>query len=82
VEGLNVIRSGRNAGGDSARPAVSHPEPGAFVADFEHLDAAELVQLVHPVHVAVAHQAEDVGNAFRLERAGQSLIHLHGSSRC
>jgi hypothetical protein len=50
------------------------------MAHFEHLDAAELVQLVHPVHVAVAHDAENVRDAFGDEIGGEPLVHLHTSS--
>src|SRR5262245_66521643 len=47
------------------------------MAHFEHLDAAELVKLVHPVHVAVAHDAEDMRDAFGDEIGGEPLVHLH-----
>ena len=70
-------RGGNARGARHARPAVGHAEPGALMAHFEHLDAAELVQLVHPVHVAVAHDAEDVRDAFGDEIGGEPLVHLH-----
>jgi hypothetical protein len=78
------LRNARAAGrgGDAhrarrARPAVGHPQPGALVAHFEHLHAAQLVELVHPVHVRVAHDAEHVRDAFSLEIGCQPLIDLH-----
>ena len=72
-------------GGDAhaarrACPAVGHPEPGAFVPNLEHLDPAQLVELVHPVHVRVAHDAEHVRDAFRLEIGCQPLVDLHAHS--
>jgi hypothetical protein len=60
----------------NARIAVGHAQTRALMTDFVHLDA-DLVQLVHPVHVAVAHHAECGGAAFRFERLRESLIHLH-----
>jgi hypothetical protein len=71
---------GGDAGGARyARPAVGHAEPGALVAHFEHLHAAQLVEFVHPVHVAVAHDAEHMRQAFGDEIAGQPLVNLHVS---
>src|SRR5512134_980496 len=72
-------------GGDAhtarcARPTVCHPHPGALVADLQHLHAAQLVELVHPVHVRVAHDAEHVRDTFRLEIARQPLVDLHAHS--
>src|SRR5262249_11555060 len=38
---------------------------------------AQPIERIDPVHVAVSHHAERSFRAFRLERVGQSLIHLH-----
>jgi len=36
------------------------------MAHLEHLHATEPVELVHPVHVAIAHDAEEMRRALRL----------------
>ena len=63
-----------------ARPAVGHAQAGAFVAHLEKLHA-QVVQGLHPVHVAVAHHAEDGRRAFGDECLGQTLVDLH-TGRC
>src|ERR1019366_5563512 len=60
------------------RPAVGHAEPDAFMARLDH-SYAEPVQRVHPVHVAVAHHAEDVRGAFGLEGFCQPFVDFHSS---
>jgi len=64
----------------STSEVIGITEPGPLVADFEHLDPAQLVQLVYPVHVPVAHDAEHVRDAFRLEIVRQPLVDLHAFS--
>jgi hypothetical protein len=59
-----------------AGPTVRHPQPSAFVADLEQFDP-EIVQGLHPVHVAVTHHAEDRGDTLSCKRLGQALVHLH-----
>ena len=66
-------RGGDARGVRRARLAVGHAEPRAFVAHLVHLDAAELVERVHPVHVAVAHHAEDVRRCLRALKLAASL---------
>src|SRR5262249_53101642 len=58
------------------RPAVGHPASKALVANFVKLDA-ELVELFHPIHIAVDHQPEYRSHAFLGKGVGQSFIYLH-----
>src|SRR3989442_12769815 len=62
-----------------AGPAVRHAQAGALVADLDHPHPV-LGERVHPEHVAVAHEPEDGPGAFRRERIGQPLVHLHLAS--
>src|SRR5438445_5888005 len=59
-----------------AGPTVRHAQPGALVAYLEQVNS-EIVQGFHPVHVAVAHHAEDGADTLPDERLRQTLVHLH-----
>ena len=60
-----------------ARPALGHRQRRALVARLVDRDVRVLVEGVPPVHVAVAHQAENGGHALLHEGARQRVGYLH-----